>query len=228
MAKKKFVEDMFNNIAPTYDKLNHILSLNIDKRWRSKAVRRICQTRPQHVLDIACGTGDFSIALAQAGVPQITGIDISEGMLEVGREKVRKLGLDIRMQIDDCEKLSFPADGFDAVSVAFGVRNFEHMQTCLGEMYRVLRPEGMLCILELSVPQNPVLLWAYKLYFLHILPAIGGMLSGNRNAYRYLPASVLAFPKPQKVCRMLREAGFRDIETRSFTLGLCRMYIGIK
>ena len=228
MAKKKFVEDMFNNIAPTYDKLNHILSLNIDKRWRSKAVRRICQTRPQHVLDIACGTGDFSIALAQAGVSQITGIDISEGMLEVGREKVRKLGLDIRMQIDDCEKLSFPADEFDAVSVAFGVRNFEHMQTCLGEMYRVLRPEGMLCILELSVPQNPVLLWAYKLYFLHILPAIGGMLSGNRNAYRYLPASVLAFPKPQKVCQMLHEAGFRDIETRSFTLGLCRMYIGIK
>ncbi|MBR0036501.1 MAG: bifunctional demethylmenaquinone methyltransferase/2-methoxy-6-polyprenyl-1,4-benzoquinol methylase UbiE [Bacteroidales bacterium] len=228
MAKKEFVEQMFNDIAPTYDKLNHILSLNVDKSWRKKAVRRIAETRPDHVLDIACGTGDFSIALAQAGVPKVTGIDISEGMLEVGRRKVSALGLDIRMQADDSEHLSFPDRSFDAVSVAFGVRNFEHLQAGLSEMHRVLRPDGLLCIVELSVPGNPFLLWCYKLYFLHILPFVGGLMSGNRDAYRYLPASVLHFPKPDQVCRMLREAGFHDVEAKAFTFGLCRMFTGKK
>ena len=128
MAKKNFVEKMFNDIAPTYDKLNHILSLNVDKSWRRKAVKRICSTNPQHVLDIACGTGDFAIALAQAGVPKVSGIDISEGMLEVGREKVKNLGLDIEMKVDDSESLSYADNTFDAISVAFGVRNFEHLQ----------------------------------------------------------------------------------------------------
>ena len=228
MAQKEFVKNMFDDIAPTYDKLNHILSLNVDKSWREKAVRRICKTQPQHVLDIACGTGDFAIALAQAGVPKVTGIDISEGMLDVGRAKVRELGLDIGMQVDDSEQLSFPADTFDAVSVAFGVRNFEHLQLGLNEMQRVLRPGGLVCIVELSVPQNPLLLWGYKLYFLHILPLIGGLLSGNRKAYRYLPVSVLNFPKPDKVCQMMREAGFQQVEAKAFTFGLCRMFTGIK
>ena len=228
MAKKEFVKNMFDDIAPTYDKLNHILSLNVDKRWREKAVRRIGKTQPQHVLDIACGTGDFAIALAQAGIPKVTGIDISEGMLEVGRAKVRELGLDIEMQVDDSEQLTFPANMFDAVSVAFGVRNFEHLQLGLNEMHRVLRPGGLVCIVELSVPQNPILLWGYKLYFLHILPLIGGLLSGNRKAYRYLPASVLHFPKPDKVCLMLRQAGFQQVEAKAFSFGLCRMFTGIK
>ena len=228
MAKKEFVKNMFDDIAPTYDKLNHILSLNVDKHWRDRAVRRICMTQPNHVLDIACGTGDFAIALAQAGVPKVTGIDISEGMLEIGRAKVRELGLDIDMQVDDSEQLSFPDDVFDAVSVAFGVRNFEQLQLGLNEMQRVLRPGGLVCIVELSVPQNPILLWGYKLYFLYILPLIGGLLSGNRKAYRYLPASVLNFPKPDKVCRMLREAGFQQVEAKAFTFGLCRMFTGEK
>jgi len=228
MAKKEFVEQMFDDIAPTYDKLNHILSLNVDKGWRRKAVRRIVATRPTHVLDVACGTGDFAIALAEAGVERVTGVDISQGMLDVGIEKVETLGLNIEMHVDDCEHLSIADDTFDAVSVAFGVRNFEHLQQGLNEMQRVLRPGGLVCIVELSVPSNRLLLWGYKLYFLHILPFIGRVVSGNGSAYRYLPESVLRFPKPDKVCAMLAEAGFRDVEAKAFTFGLCRMFTGIK
>jgi len=228
MAKKEFVEQMFDDIAPTYDKLNHILSLGVDKGWRRKAVRRIVATRPTHVLDVACGTGDFAIALAKAGVERVTGVDISQGMLDVGIDKVEALGLNIEMHVDDCEHLSIADDTFDAVSVAFGVRNFEHLQQGLNEMQRVLRPGGLVCIVELSVPSNRLLLWGYKLYFLHILPFIGRIVSGNGSAYRYLPESVLRFPKPGKVCAMLAEAGFRDVEAKAFTFGLCRMFTGIK
>lgn len=228
MAKKEFVEQMFDDIAPTYDKLNHILSLNVDKGWRRKAVRRIVATRPKHVLDVACGTGDFAIALSQAGVEKVTGVDISQGMLDVGNAKVKALGLNIEMHVDDCEHLGIEDNTFDDVSVAFGVRNFEHLQRGLNEMQRVLRPGGLVCIVELSVPSNALLRWAYKLYFLHILPFVGGLVSGNRNAYRYLPESVLRFPKPDEVCRMLKEAGFRDVEAKAFTFGLCRMFTGIK
>lgn len=228
MAKKEFVEQMFDDIAPTYDKLNHILSLNVDKGWRRKAVRRIVATRPKHVLDVACGTGDFAIALSQAGVEKVTGVDISQGMLDVGNAKVKALGLNIEMHVDDCEHLGIEDNTFDDVSVAFGVRNFEHLQRGLNEMQRVLRPGGLVCIVELSVPSNTLLRWAYKLYFLHILPFVGGLVSGNRNAYRYLPESVLRFPKPDEVCRMLKEAGFRDVEAKAFTFGLCRMFTGIK
>ena len=228
MAKKEFVEQMFDDIAPTYDKLNHILSINVDKGWRRKAVRRIVATRPKHVLDVACGTGDFAIALSQGGVEKVTGVDISQGMLDVGNAKVKALGLNIEMHVDDCEHLGIEDNTFDAVSVAFGVRNFEHLQRGLNEMQRVLRPGGLVCIVELSVPSNTLLRWAYKLYFLHILPFVGGLVSGNRNAYRYLPESVLRFPKPDEVCRMLKEAGFRDVEAKAFTFGLCRMFTGIK
>lgn len=228
MAKKNFVVKMFDDIAPTYDKLNHLLSLNVDKSWRKKAVKRIIQNKPQRLLDIACGTGDFAIALAQAGVPEVMGVDISEGMLEVGRKKVAELGLNIEMKVDNSESLSMADNSLDAISVAFGVRNFEHLQVGLNEMCRVLRPGGMVCVLELSVPSNPILLWGYKLYFLHVLPFFGGLISGNRQAYKYLPASVLNFPKPDAFCGMLREAGFGQVEARSFTFGLCRMFIGIK
>lgn len=228
MAKKKFIVNLFNDIAPSYDKLNHILSLNIDKSWRKRAVKRIVSQHPQEVLDIACGTGDFAIAIAQAGVPKVTGVDISEGMLEIGRKKAAAAGLNIEMHIDDCECLSMPDNSIDAISVAFGVRNFEHLQIGLNEMYRVIRPQGQLCILELSVPQNPILLWCYKLYFLHFLPFIGGLVSGNKGAYKYLPISVLNFPKPDAFCKMIRTAGFQQVEAKSFTLGLCRMFIGVK
>ena len=230
MAKKQYVQEMFDHISPTYDKLNHILSLNIDKSWRNKAVRMIADRRPQHVLDIACGTGDFSIALAKAGVPMVQGIDISEGMMKVGRAKIdeQRLSGRIRFQQEDSEAMTFSDSTFDAVSVAFGIRNFEHRERALKEMYRVLRPGGMLLVLELSVPRNRILRGLYKLYFLHILPAVGNLISRDAAAYRYLPASVLSFPPPETFCRMVGEAGFVQVESRALTFGLCRIFTGVR
>lgn len=230
MAKKSYIVHIFDDIAPSYDKLNHLLSMNVDKSWRSKSVKQIMAQNPKTVLDIACGTGDFSIALAKAGVEMVIGVDISEGMMNVGRDKVAALGLSdkIAMHVDDSESLSLADESVDAVSVAFGVRNFEHLQLGLNEMYRVIKRGGTVNILELSVPLNPILLWCYKLYFMHILPFFGGLISGNKGAYRYLPASVLNFPKPAVFMPMLEEAGFTEVKQRVFTFGLCRLFTGKK
>lgn len=231
MAKKEKIKSLFDNIAPDYDKLNHILSLNIDKGWRRKAVKEIADSaKPLTVLDVACGTGDFTIEIARKAAEGsiIIGIDLSEGMMKVGREKLKAAGIDATLEYGDCEALTYPGSSFDRVSVGFGVRNFEHLEIGLKEMYRVLKPGGKLVILELSVPSNPVIRWCYKLYFLKILPAIGGWVSGNRGAYKYLPASVLHFPAPDKFIPMLKEAGFGDVRHKAFTLGICRMYVGIK
>ena len=233
MPKKENIRNLFDDIAPDYDKLNHILSLDIDKSWRSKAIREIVERdTPLNILDVASGTGDFAIGTARkaADGSHITGIDLSEGMLKIGREKVAKEGLSdmISMQEGDCEALPFSDGTFDRVTVAFGVRNFEHLETGLNEMLRVLKPGGKLVILELSVPSNPLLLALYKLYFLHILPAIGGKVSGNKGAYRYLPASVLHFPKPEAFMKMMSGCGYSEIRHKSFTFGICRMYIGIR
>ncbi len=231
MAKKEKIKSLFDNIAPDYDKLNHILSLNIDKGWRRKAVKEIADSaKPLTVLDVACGTGDFTIEIARKAAEgsSIIGIDLSEGMMKVGREKLKAAGIDATLEYGDCEALTYPGSSFDRVSVGFGVRNFEHLEIGLKEMYRVLKPGGKLVILELSVPSNPVIRWCYKLYFLKILPAIGGWVSGNRGAYKYLPASVLHFPAPDKFIPMLKEAGFGDVRHKAFTLGICRMYVGIK
>lgn len=231
MAKKEKIKSLFDNIAPDYDKLNHILSLNIDKGWRRKAVKEIADSaKPLRVLDVACGTGDFTIEIARKAAEgsSIIGIDLSEGMMKVGREKLKAAGIDATLEYGDCEALTYPGSSFDRVSVGFGVRNFEHLEIGLKEMYRVLKPGGKLVILELSVPSNPVIRWCYKLYFLKILPAIGGWVSGNRGAYKYLPASVLHFPAPDKFIPMLKEAGFGDVRHKAFTLGICRMYVGIK
>lgn len=224
---------MFDSIAGNYDRLNHILSLDIDKSWRKKAVREIVvKDTPLKILDVASGTGDFAMAIARDSAPGslITGTDISEGMLAIGREKVKAAGLNdrIRLEYGDCEQLEYPAGSFDRVSVAFGVRNFEHLEKGLSEMCRVLKPGGKSVILELSVPGNPILKSVYKLYFLHILPLIGGLVSGDRAAYRYLPASVLKFPSPEKVCSMMRSAGFSEVRAKALTFGICRMFIGIK
>ena len=233
MPKKENIRNLFDDIAPDYDKLNHILSLDIDKSWRSKAIREIVERdTPLNILDVASGTGDFAIGTARkaADGSHITGIDLSEGMLKIGREKVAKEGLSdmISMQEGDCEALPFSDRTFDRVTVAFGVRNFEHLETGLNEMLRVLKPGGKLVILELSVPSNPLLLALYKLYFLHILPAIGGKVSGNKGAYRYLPASVLHFPKPEAFMKMMSGCGYSEVRHRAFTFGICRMYIGIR
>lgn len=230
MAKKSFIVRLFDDIAPTYDKLNHILSLNIDKSWRSKSVKQVLKGKHDVVLDIACGTGDFSIELAQKGVEKVIGVDISEGMMKIGIEKVKALGLEdkISMHVDDSESLSLEDNSIDAVTVAFGVRNFEHLQIGLNEMNRVIRPGGTVNVLELSVPSNPVLLWCYKLYFMHVLPFFGGLVSGNKEAYKYLPTSVMNFPKPDVFMSMLETAGFKEVKQRAFTFGLCRLFTGVK
>lgn len=231
MAKKEGIRKLFDNIAPDYDRLNHILSLNIDKSWRKKAVRQIAdEDRAMRVLDVACGTGDFTIEIAQKVAPgsSVTGVDISEGMMDVGREKIRKAGVSAELYLADCEALPYEDNTFDRISVGFGVRNFEHLDVGLKEMYRVLKTDGKLVILELSVPSNPMIRWCYKLYFLKILPAIGGFVSGVRGAYQYLPASVLRFPAPEKFIQMMRSAGFDSVEHTPLTLGICRMYVGKK
>ena len=231
MAKKEGIRKLFDNIAPDYDRLNHILSLNIDKGWRRKAVRQIAdENRALTVLDVACGTADFTIEIAQKVAPGsvVTGVDISEGMMAVGKEKIRNAGVSAELYVADCEALPYEDASFDRISVGFGVRNFEHLELGLSEMYRVLTPGGKLVILELSVPSNSFVRWCYKLYFLKILPAIGGLISGERGAYEYLPASVLRFPAPDKFVAMMKTAGFASVEHKAFTLGICRMYIGNK
>lgn len=231
MAKKEGIRKLFDNIAPDYDRLNHILSLNIDKGWRKKAVCRIAdENRPMKVLDVACGTGDFTIEIARKVVPgsDVTGVDISEGMMAVGKEKIRKAGVSAELYVADCEALPYDDNTFDRISVGFGVRNFEHLDIGLKEMYRVLKPGGRLVILELSVPSDPVIRWCYKLYFLKILPSIGGLISGDRGAYEYLPASVLRFPAPEKFIQMMASSGFDTVEHTALTFGICRMYVGKK
>lgn len=231
MAKKEYIRKLFDNIAPDYDKLNHILSLNIDKGWRKKAVRELVDVpTPLSVLDVACGTGDFTIEIAQkaADGSKVTGIDLSEGMINIGKEKIAAAAVKAEMVQGDCEELPYADETFDRISVGFGVRNFEHLQVGLREMCRVLKKDGKLVILELSVPSNSFVRWCYKLYFLKILPAVGGWVSGDRGAYEYLPASVLRFPAPDKFIAMMNEVGYKNVEHRSLTFGICRMYIGKK
>lgn len=231
MAPKEGIRRLFDKIAPDYDRLNHILSLNIDRGWRKRAVRQLtAETRPLKVLDVACGTGDFTIEIARkmAAGSRVIGIDISEGMLAIGREKVEKAGVKAELVAADCEALPYADQTFDCITVGFGVRNFEHLERGLSELFRVLVPDGKIVILELSIPKNAFIRWWYKLYFLKILPAIGGFLSGDRGAYEYLPASVLRFPAPERFVAMLQAAGFTSVEHRALTLGICGLYLGKK
>lgn len=228
MPKKENIRAMFNAIAPTYDKLNHLLSLNIDKIWRRKAVKRIMQNHPQIVLDIACGTGDSSIALAQAGVPKVLGLDISEGMLKIAEQKVEQLSYDIQFQLGDAQNIPFEGESIDAVMIAFGVRNFENREECLQEIRRVLKPGGLLLILELSVPQSKLLRFFYKLYFLHILPFIGQLFSGDKSAYTYLPHSVLNFPSPAEFTKTMADCSYKQVQHKALSFGLCRIFEGTK
>ena len=232
MPKKERIQEMFDGIAPSYDRLNHMMSLNVDKLWRRHALKEIVDGTPQLILDVACGTGDSTISIARAAAAgsHVTGVDISEGMMALVMEKAAREGVHdrIRLQVADGENLPFPEASFHRVTCAFGIRNFEHKEKGLEEFLRVLKPGGKAVILELSVPQNRLVRWFYDLYFMHILPWIGGLVSGDKSAYRYLPASVHAFPAPAAFCAMMQAAGFRRVRHKAFTLGLCRMYVGEK
>lgn len=230
MAKKEVVEGIFNDIAPKYDLLNHLLSLNIDKGWRRKAMRCVEEDGKGHLLDVACGTGDFSIAACRAGVRQVTGIDISANMVNIGRKKVAEAGLadQIDLRSGDSEAMEFGDNTFDTVTVAFGVRNFEHLEQGLREMYRVLRPGGKVIILEFSMPEHFPMKQLYKFYFRRVLPVVGGWVSGNRGAYTYLPESVMKFPQGRAFLDIMVRCGFQGAARHKLTFGIASLYTGKK
>lgn len=230
MAKKEVVKDIFNDIAPRYDLLNHCLSMNIDKKWRKKAMKCIGEEEKGMLLDVACGTGDFSIAACRAGVRKVTGVDISDNMVEIGKKKVKEMGLDSRicLQCGDSEQLEFADGDFDVVTVAFGVRNFEHLEKGLREMHRVLKPGGKVIILEFSMPGHFPMKQLYKFYFRRILPTIGGIISGNKRAYTYLPESVMRFPQGATFLQIMRDCGFSEVIQTKLTFGIASLYVGLK
>lgn len=229
--KREQVEQMFNNIAHTYDVLNHSLSLGIDKGWRRRAIDRLKPFRPRKILDVATGTGDFAILAAQRLQPEsLTGVDISEGMMGVGRRKVASLGLDtvIGFQREDCARLSFPDCSFDAVTVAYGVRNFEDLDAGLSEMCRVLVPGGHLLILELCTPRNFPMKQLFALYARIVMPLIGRLISKDASAYTYLPATMAAFPQGEVMQGILQRAGFGQVYFKRYTFGICTLYLATK
>lgn len=221
---------MFDNIAHRYDFLNHLLSLGIDKQWRKKAIRNLKSIHPKHILDIATGTGDLAFeARRQMPEAHITGLDLSEGMLGKAREKAeeRKLA-NMEFVKGDSENLHFADTSFDAVSVAFGVRNFENLEAGLKEIYRVLKPGGRLAVLEFSKPKAFPVKQLFNFYFKNILPATGRMISKDARAYEYLPESVQAFPEGKDFIRILEKTGFKFCKDQPLTFGICSLYTAEK
>jgi len=230
-SKKEQVAAMFNAISPKYDALNRILSAGIDQSWRRKTLREIRAMGALNLLDVATGTADLALALAK-GIPgsRVVGVDISAGMLEVGRSKVRARDLEGRVRLDlgDGEQLPYEESSFDAVTVAFGVRNFENLEQGLRDMRRVLQPGGSLAVLEFSQPTAWPLRGIYLFYFKNILPRIGRLVSKDASAYTYLPNSVQAFPYGEAFAAKLREAGFKSVRVRPLTFGIASLYLAIK
>ena len=229
--KGALVEEMFDNIAPTYDTLNHRLSWDIDKGWRKKAIRQLLPFQPKTILDIATGTGDFAILSAKELRPQrMIGIDISEGMMKIGQKKVEAEGLQhiVSFKKDDCTHLSFDDNSFDAVTAAFGIRNFQNLDQGLSEMYRVLRPNGHLSIVELTTPVSFPMKQLFKLYSHTILPVYGKLISKDTSAYSYLTKTIEAFPQGEVMLDILRKAGFKNASFKRLTFGICTMYFATK
>lgn len=219
---------MFDNIAHRYDFLNRFLSLGIDKVWRKKAIKLLAKHQPKSILDVATGTGDFAIATLKLNPEEIIGVDISEGMLEVGRKKMKEKGYsNIKLEVGDSEDLRFEDNRFDAVIVAFGVRNFENLSKGLQEINRVLKPGGVAMILEFSKPKGLFGL-IYKFYFNVVLPLWGKLVSGDQSAYTYLPESVKAFPEGDEFKMILGDCGYHSINDHRLTFGICSIYTGIK
>lgn len=231
-TKKEQVEQMFDNIAPTYDKLNHILSFNIDRMWRRRVVRIVQRSNAQMVMDIATGTGDLAIAMAKRVENlHILGVDLSEEMLRVAEQKVHRQGLDGRIELTkgDAENLDMVADeSMDIVTVAFGVRNFENLEKGLVELYRALKPGGKLVVLEFSIPRNRLVRWVYAQYSHRLLPRIGAMVSKDRQAYDYLPDSVEEFPAPERFMDILRSVGFSSVKAKPQSFGIAYIYEATK
>ena len=221
---------MFNAIARRYDLLNHLLSGGIDIYWRRRALACVRQRNPGRILDLATGTADFAIAAFRLGPQRVVGVDVAIEMLRLGVGKITRAGLDKQARLlgGDAERLPFGDGCFDLVMGAFGVRNFGHILTGLIEAFRVLRPGGELLVLDFSEPDAPLFRSLYRLYFERVLPVVGGLISGNRQAYAYLPESVGEFPQGEAFVRLLEEAGFGDARATSLTLGICSIYQGIK
>lgn len=214
---------MFNSIAGKYDFLNHFLSFGIDRSWRKKLVRRVVKSGARNVLDVACGTGDVAIALKKKGI-DVSGVDISEQMLAIARKKAP----DIPFLYGDASCLDFPEDSFDCITIAFGIRNFDNRPTCIRELHRVLKPGGKICIAEFSVPRNRLWRALYSFYFRNILPVAGRIVSGQKQAYAYLPESSFDFPPPESFCEELGAEGFNDVSFTSMTGGVAYLYEGRK
>ena len=229
--KAQQVEQMFDNIAPTYDTLNHRLSWDIDKGWRKKAIQQLMPYKPQTMLDIATGTGDFAILAAQMLRPRrLVGADISEGMMEIGRQKVERLGLKdiISFAKEDCLNLSYDDGSFDAVTAAFGIRNFANLDKGLSEMCRVLKPGGHLSIVELTTPVSFPMKQLFHIYSHTVLPVYGRLISKDTSAYSYLTKTIEAFPQGERMKEILKQAGFKDAGFQRLTFGICTMYFATK
>ena len=230
-SKTGQVREMFDSIAPAYDFMNHAMTLGIDKWWRRKAVNALRHHAPVTVLDVATGTGDFALSIYRRLRPAaVTGIDLSQGMLAVARDKVKKAGMDSHITFEQADCLALPFDdaSFDALTVAFGVRNFEHLQQGYEQMWRVLRPGGVLCVLELSTPRRQPVRWLYDLYTLHIIPWVGALKSHDKSAYRYLPLSIAASPQGEAMTTIMEAAGFIHCTFKRMTLGTCTLYLAEK
>ena len=230
-GKGKQVEEMFDNIAPTYDTLNHRLSWDIDKRWRRKAIKLLQPYHPKTMLDIATGTGDFAILASSMLKPdKLVGADISEGMMSIGRKKVEQLGMGqvISFQKEDCMALSFPDNSFDAVTAAFGIRNFQNLDQGLREMCRVTRKGGHLAIAELTTPVSFPMRQLFHIYSHTVLPIYGRLISKDRSAYDYLTATIEAFPQGERMMDILRKAGFSKVSFKRLTFGICTIYFAEK
>lgn len=230
-TKKEQVADMFNNISHTYDFLNHFMSLGIDIIWRKKAINELKKEKPAHILDVATGTGDFAFeALSRLKPQKITGVDISVGMLDIARQKIAKRGLADKFEVrtGDSENLPFESNTFDAVTVAYGVRNFENLEAGLADMLRVIKPGAKAVILEFSKPKSFPVKQLYNFYFHYITPGIGKLFSKDSRAYTYLPESVAAFPDGKNFIALMDKVGYKHTKSRPLMFGICSIYTGIK
>lgn len=230
LGKKQQVAEMFNSIAPKYDFLNHWLSFGIDKLWRKKAIRLLKPLNPSVILDVATGTGDFALEAMRLSPEKIIGMDISEGMMKIASRKIADLHLDktISFEVGDSEEMRFDSESMDAITVGFGVRNFEHLEKGLSEFHRVLRKGGVACILEFSKPKKFPIKQLYRFYSYYVLPIWGRLISKDQRAYTYLPESVSAFPDGEEFISILKKVGFDSVKEYRLTFGIATIYFAVK